>query len=250
MRIDKSPFHPNFSSLVNNKNLIKNSNLEKSTEENTLNSVSNVENKKNTFSFLRWIKGLVNPLQNLPIISGIYSSLNSENKESDRDLVQNSLGGFLYGGPIGAIAGFGNWVFRKIFDKTPSELVLSFTGINKIWEKEKPITGQIAKNKKENIENKLDIESIDLELIKANDKKRIISNNSFNNNIENTSSNKTKNNKFEEIGKIEFGYPKWIPPENNEKKYYKKSLNLSMINNTYKSVNSVHTKKSVVEIIA
>ena len=251
MRIDKSPFHPNFSSLVNNKNLIKNSNLEKSIQVNTLNSSSNLENKKNTFSLLRWIKGLLNPLQNLPIISGIYSSLNSENKESDRDLVQNSLGGFLYGGPIGAIAGFGNWVFRKIFDKTPTELAFSLTGINKIWEKEKPLTGQIAKNnKKENIENKLDIGSIDLELTKANNKKRIISKNSLNNNLENISNNKTKNNKFEEIGKIEFGYPKWIPPENNEKKSYKKSLNLSMINNTYKSVNSSHTKKSLVEIRA
>ena len=166
MRIDKSPFHPNFSSLVNNKNLIKNSNLEKSIQVNTLNSSSNLENKKNTFSFLRWIKGLLNPLQNLPIISGIYSSLNSENKESDRDLVQNSLGGFLYGGPIGAIAGFGNWVFRKIFDKTPTELAFSLTGINKIWEKEKEHDRRIKNNKTTitNLEDDIDIHSKSINL--------------------------------------------------------------------------------------
>ena len=65
----------------------------------------------------------MNPLQNLPIVSGIYSSVNSENEDSDRDLVQNSLW-ILYGGPIGAIVGFGNWAFNKIFDKTPTEMAL------------------------------------------------------------------------------------------------------------------------------
>ena len=75
----------------------------------------------------------MNPLQNLPIISGIYSSVNSENEDSDRDLVQNSLGGFLYGGPIGAIVGFGNWAFNKIFDKTPTEMALDASGISDIW---------------------------------------------------------------------------------------------------------------------
>ena len=48
-------------------------------------------------------------------------------------MVQNSLGGFLYGGPIGAIAGFGNWVFNKLFDKTPTEFALDLAGISKIW---------------------------------------------------------------------------------------------------------------------
>ena len=85
------------------------------------------------FSFWSWFKGLVNPLQNLPIISGIYSSVNSDNDESDRDLLQNSLGGFMYGGPIGAIAGFGNWVFNKLFDKTPTELALDLTGVSSFW---------------------------------------------------------------------------------------------------------------------
>ena len=52
-------------------------------------------------------------------------------------MVQNSLGGFLYGGPFGAVAGFGNWIFNKIFDKTPSEMVLNITGISKIWKSNK-----------------------------------------------------------------------------------------------------------------
>ena len=84
-------------------------------------------------SFWDWFRGLVNPLQNLPIISGIYSSINSDNSESDRDLVQNSLGGFIYGGPIGAIAGFGNWIFNKLFDKTPTEMAFDFTGVSNLW---------------------------------------------------------------------------------------------------------------------
>ena len=72
-----------------------------------------------------------------PLISGIYSSVNSEDESSDRDMVQNSLGGFLYGGPIGAIAGFGNWVFNKLFDKTPTEFALDMAGISKIWKGKK-----------------------------------------------------------------------------------------------------------------
>ena len=122
----------------------------------------NVDSTKNEdeFSFWNWFKGLVNPLQNLPLISGIYSSVNSENEESDRDLVQNSLGGFLYGGPFGAIAGFGTWVFNKLFDKTPTEMVLDSTGISDIWKDEK--SQQIASN-----ESQLNIE-------KSNNKKLYI----------------------------------------------------------------------------
>ena len=63
--------------------------------------------------------------------------LNSDNPESDRDLVQNSLGGFLYGGPFGAIAGFGTWAFNKIFDKTPTEFAFDFSGISNLWKKDK-----------------------------------------------------------------------------------------------------------------
>ena len=108
---------------------------------------------KDDFSFWDWFRGLVNPFQNLPIISGIYSSINSEDSKSDRDLVQNSLGGFMYGGPIGAIAGFGNWIFNKIFDKTPSELALDATGISNLWKDDKKKESQIAVNNK-NDDNK------------------------------------------------------------------------------------------------
>ena len=106
------------------------------------------ETGKDDFSFWDWFRGLVNPFQNLPIISGIYSSMNSDDSKSDRDLIQNSLGGFMYGGPIGAIAGFGNWVFNKIFDKTPSELALDASGISNLWKDDKKKESQIVENNK------------------------------------------------------------------------------------------------------
>ena len=136
MIIEKSPFY-------NKKVDLTKENSEKLIEKNQSTKVSD---KKEEFSFWSWFKGLVNPLQNLPLISGIYSSVNSENNESDRDLIQNSLGGFLYGGPFGAIAGFGNWVFNKIFDKTPTELALDATGISNIWKGDDKELGQIGKN--------------------------------------------------------------------------------------------------------
>ena len=97
MIIEKSPFY-------NKKIDLSRENHEKLIEKNQPKEVS----EKNEFSFWSWFKGLINPLQNLPLVSGIYSSVNSESKESDRDLIQNSLGGFLYGGPFGAIL---LWVF-------------------------------------------------------------------------------------------------------------------------------------------
>ena len=136
MIIEKSPFY-------NKKIDLSRENSEKLIEKNQSPKISDNEEE---FSFWSWFKGLVNPLQNLPLISGIYSSVNSENNESDRDLIQNSLGGFLYGGPFGAIAGFGNWVFNKIFDKTPTELALDVSGISDIWKEEGKEPGQIAKN--------------------------------------------------------------------------------------------------------
>ena len=93
MIIEKSPFY-------NKKIDLSRENSEKLIEKNQSTKISD---NKEEFSFWSWFKGLVNPLQNLPLISGIYSSVNSESKESDRDLIQNSLGGFLYGGPFGAI---------------------------------------------------------------------------------------------------------------------------------------------------
>ena len=136
MIIEKSPFY-------NKKIDLSKENSEKLIEKNQATEISE---KEEEFSFWSWFKGLVNPLQNLPLISGIYSSVNAENNESDRDLIQNSLGGFLYGGPFGAIAGFGNWVFNKIFDKTPTELALDATGISDIWKEEGKELGLASKN--------------------------------------------------------------------------------------------------------
>ncbi len=137
MIIERSPHY--------NPNLNKEKNSELLT--NSVKEKNPIQADPEKLSFWRWFKGLVNPLQNLPLISGIYSSVNSENEESDRDLVQNSLGGFLYGGPIGAIVGFGTWAFNKIFDKTPTEMALDASGISDIWKDERVEDNQLAKNK-------------------------------------------------------------------------------------------------------
>ncbi len=142
MRIENSPFH-----ISKNKAFpIKENTGPKN--QLLLNDKKVNEPEQEDFSFWNWFRGLVNPFQNLPIISGIYSSMNSEDSKSDRDLIQNSLGGFMYGGPIGAIAGFGNWVFNKIFDKTPSELALDASGISNLWKDNKKKESQIAENNK------------------------------------------------------------------------------------------------------
>ena len=142
MIIENSPFHisKNKVSHVKENTGLKNQQLLSDKKVN--------EPGKDDFSFWDWFRGLVNPFQNLPIISGIYSSINSDDSKSDRDLIQNSLGGFMYGGPIGAIAGFGNWVFNKIFDKTPSELALDASGISNLWKDDKKKESQIAENNK------------------------------------------------------------------------------------------------------
>ncbi len=142
MRIENSPFHisKNKVPLVKENKGPNNQHL--------LNDKKANGAEKDDFSFWDWFRGLVNPFQNLPIISGIYSSINSDDSKSDRDLIQNSLGGFMYGGPIGAIAGFGNWVFNKIFDKTPSELALDASGISNLWKDDKKKESQIAENNK------------------------------------------------------------------------------------------------------
>ena len=143
MIIEKSPFY-------NKKIDLSKESSEKLIEKN---QASKISDKEEEFSFWSWFKGLVNPLQNLPLISGIYSSVNAENNESNRDLIQNSLGGFLYGGPFGAIAGFGNWVFNKIFDKTPTELALDATGISNIWKEEGKELGLTSKNNNKSIDD-------------------------------------------------------------------------------------------------
>ena len=142
MRIENSPFHISKNKVPPVKENTGPNN------QHLLNDKKANEAEKDDFSFWDWFRGLVNPFQNLPIISGIYSSINSDDSKSDRDLIQNSLGGFMYGGPIGAIAGFGNWVFNKIFDKTPSELALDASGISNLWKDDKKKESQIAENNK------------------------------------------------------------------------------------------------------
>ena len=138
MKIQNSPFH-----ISHNKSFSAN-NISQPKKNPPTSEIKPSKPEKS--NFWDWFRGLVNPFQNLPIISGIYSSINSEDSNSDRDLVQNSLGGFMYGGPIGAIAGFGNWLFNKIFDKTPSELALDVTGISKFW-KEQDSDTEVANTK-------------------------------------------------------------------------------------------------------
>ena len=170
--------------------------------------------------FLKWFKGLINPLQNLPIISGIYSSINSKNQESDRDLVQNSLGGFLYGGPIGAISGFGNWVFNKVFDKTPSELFLEVTGVSKLWEKKNSKNPKLVSLDSKNLQNH-----------KIEPQKKI---------TENISTSEVK----DRVKSFEFIYPKWNPEKID--KISKKNKNLSLINSLYnKSTENLSSKINI-----
>ena len=156
MRIENSPFHISKNKVTT---------VEKNTEPKSqkISDDNHVDRLgKDDFSFWDWFRGLINPFQNLPIISGIYSSINSEDSKSDRDLVQNSLGGFIYGGPIGAIAGFGNWIFNKIFDKTPSELALDITRISNFWKDEQSSETIVTEK------NKIDDNKNSSELISKN----------------------------------------------------------------------------------
>jgi len=230
MLLEKSSFHISKTSVQPNasKNDVQTNNTNEVGGENT---------------FWSWFKGLINPLQNLPIISGIYSSLNSDNPESDRDLVQNSLGGFLYGGPFGAIAGFGTWAFNKIFDKTPTEFAFDFSGISNLWKKDKEEVVETASNDKKigvltetsqintNLINKPKNVNINQNL---NSKKESINPSSQKSNV---NSNIVQNNRVElnksaskssfkekaletgpEFRKIQFNYPQWKPSPEVSKK--------------------------------
>lgn len=233
MFIEKSSYHPINKKVHLNRNIVD-QNLD-SQKENIFQGES--------FNFLKWMKGLVNPLQNLPIISGIYSSINSNEKDSDRDLVQNSLGGFLYGGPFGAIAGMGNWVFNKVFDQTPTELFFKVTGISKFWKDDVVSSSKVA-NKSENFES---IENVKNKSIQKNLVN--LENQNLVTNIKKSESSKSKieitNNILKEEKKnlnnqkngkgIEFLYPKWKPREDLNIKKNSKNLNLSMINKLYKN---------------
>ena len=225
MLLEKSSFHISKTSIQPNTSADKTQKSNKDDE---------AGNEK---TFWSWFKGLINPLQNLPIISGIYSSLNSDNPESDRDLVQNSLGGFLYGGPFGAIAGFGTWAFNKIFDKTPTEFAFDFSGISNLWKKDKEESlktaaldskmsspMQISKVDKKISINKVKEEDINKllkqskELSFKNDKKTTENTKTVQTNkividiphIKRDNQEKVDENK-PSFRKIEFNYPEWKP---------------------------------------
>ena len=234
MFIEKSPNHPNYK-----RNQLINSNKFEDINKNKINKTQN-----ETFSLLKWIKGTVNPLQNLPIISGIYSSINSEKKESDRDMVQNSLGGFIYGGPIGAIAGFGNWIFNKAFDKTPTELFFDITGISNIWENKENKSEVIAQlNKNKNSTPIFKQENITAPSVKElNSQTEVV--NTAKKPLSSKNEKLIKTNKKQDI--IEFDYPRWLPNEEHEIKRDSKILNLSLINKQYETqkhrVNTLNIK--------
>ena len=225
MLLEKSSFH------INKTSIQPNASLDKTKKSNNLDEV---EDKK---TFWSWFKGLINPLQNLPIISGIYSSLNSDNPESDRDLIQNSLGGFLYGGPFGAIAGFGTWAFNKIFDKTPTEFAFDLSGLSNLWKKnkeeplrtaeidsKKELSLQISKVDQNNSADKVKDKDIN-SLFKSRKELSIKDEKKLNENSKIIQTDKIIMDKpliksnFQEKGlknktsfrKIEFNYPEWKP---------------------------------------
>ena len=70
MIIEKSPFYK--TKNINNSVVTE---INKTSKSN-INESIDVESSEDS-SFWSWFKGLVNPLQNLPLISGIYSSVNS-----------------------------------------------------------------------------------------------------------------------------------------------------------------------------
>ena len=216
MLIENSPFYN--TKKINNSATTE---INKTSKNNINESIDSTSSEGS--SFWSWFKGLVNPLQNLPLISGIYSSVNSEDESSDRDMVQNSLGGFLYGGPIGAIAGFGNWVFNKLFDKTPTEFAFDFSGVSNIWKKKNDTNIEKANNELE--EDFKKTSSASLKQIESRETSNRLSARQQNNQrnlvkkgailpidlskTENLQNNKTPKLEFR---KIEFKYPEWTPP--------------------------------------
>lgn len=231
MFIEKSPFYNSRISSNEKPSLIK-ENPKKINEGTTL-------------KFLRWIKGALNPLQNLPLISGIYSSVNSENKESDRDLVQNGLGGFLYGGPIGAIVGAGNWIFNKLFDNTPTEMFLEFTGISKIWKKKKQIDIADINNKKKITKRH--------ELINPNIQEKETSTSSRNILLEKRNFEKSYKNLRvidEDNRSMEFNYPKKNYEEKFDKSSKSETISFSKIHNFYDRNKNTENIKNLFKIKA
>ena len=254
MLIEKSPFY-----TTNNKtkkiDFDKKINFEVK-EEGTKTDIET----KDSFNIIKWIKGVINPLQNLPLISGIYSSVNSEDAESDRDMVQNGLGGFLYGGPIGAIAGVGNWIFNKIFKNTPTEMFFSVTGISNLW-KDKPQDEKMIVSETKDLKNiqtnnftdkitmkskvnpQLDSQGIVKKNNNENDKILSQKNNTLMNSVTNQNSEDSKYK--EKI--IEFNYPKWEPTHKEYLDKENKNLDLSMIKSIYSNTDSKKSNSIVIK---
>ena len=231
MFIEKSPFYQS-KNLDNEKILLSKKKLKENNEDST-------------FSFLKWIKGAINPLQNLPLISGIYSSINSKNKDSDRDMVQNGLGGFLYGGPIGAMAGVGNWIFNKLFDSTPTELFLEFTGISKIWkEKENTEVANLNDKKKITQINKSTPKEVQENNSKEELKNIFPETKSFESNHQNSKVFK-KNSKT-----LEFNYPKKNFEEDSDKVRKLEMFNFSQIRSFYNTNKDIAKVKNSLNIKA
>jgi len=231
MFIEKSPFYQS-KNLDNEKILLSKKKLKENNEDST-------------FSFLKWIKGAINPLQNLPLISGIYSSINSKNKDSDRDMVQNGLGGFLYGGPIGAMAGVGNWIFNKLFDSTPTELFLEFTGISKIWkEKENTEVANLNDKKKITQTYKFTPQEVQENNIKEELRNIFPETKSFESNHQNSKVFK-KNSKT-----LEFNYPKKNFEEDSDEVRNLEIFNFSQIQSFYNTNKDTEKVKNSLNIKA
>ena len=245
MLIEKSPFYPT-------KNKIKKIDFDKKINFKVKEDNSKTDKEtKGSFNIIKWIKGVINPLQNLPIISGVYSSINSEDAKSDRDMVQNGLGGFLYGGPIGAIAGVGNWVFNKIFKNTPTEMFFSVTGISNLWkgkpEEEKKIVSETKDLKNIQTNNLTDKITMKSKVSPRLDSQgTVIKNNTENDKIlspkNHTLMNPVINKNLEDSKSkekiIEFNYPKWEPTHKEYLDNKNKNLNLSMIKSIYSNKDS------------
>mgnify|MGYP001234388258 CR=1 FL=1 len=213
-----------------------------------------VDQKNEKFSLWHWIKGAVNPLQNLPVISGIYSSFKSDDKSSDRDMIQSSAGGFLYGGPIGAFAGFGTWIFRKLFDKTPTELALDTLGISKIWKNKSSISEddksiKVSENnslikRRTNESKKNIVPNLSSNEVVLIEKKKLINKNINDyDKSKNTSNYEPHNSKS-----MNFSYQKWRPLSSLDDKNNKQSkvMNLSV----YKNINYQSDKNTIFNIKA
>ena len=254
MLIEKSPFYPT-NNKANKIDFDKKINFEVKEE-----GTKTDKETKDSFSIIKWIKGVINPLQNLPLISGIYSSINSEDAESDRDMVQNGLGGFLYGGPIGAMVGVGNWVFNKIFKNTPTEMFFSVTGISNLWkgkpQEEKKIVSETNDLKNIQINNHTDKVTMKSKANPRLDSQGIINKNNAenekilsqkNNTLMNSVTNKSSEDLKYKEKIIEFNYPKWEPTfkKNLDKK--NSNLNLSMIKSIYSNTDSKKSNNIIIK---